>query len=437
MHELNALLMARDPASRKALLAQLPLDLVEDIYDHWPRRAHRGQLSPEGDWRTWVIMAGRGFGKTRAGAEWVLNVVRAGTSPNPPAIALVAATHDEARAVMVEGPSGLLRLAREGEIENWSPTNRRLRFAGGAEAFLYSGASPDKLRGPEHSHAWCDELAKWRKAKETWDNLQLGLRVGDHPRAIVTTTPRAGEVLRAIRDAPDTVQTNGGTRENPHLARSVVEAYERSYGGTRLGAQELDGVLLDDVEGSLWPRELIEACRLEPTSAPPLRRIVIGVDPPASVGGTCGIVVAGLGIDEAAYVMADESVSGRSPEGWARAVADAAARHRADRIIVEKNQGGDMVSSVLRAACATLPLETVHAHHGKTVRAEPVATLFEGGRAFLAGVFPELEAQLTGLTTGGRYDGPGTSPDRADACVWALWALLLKPARSVAGFRVL
>jgi phage terminase large subunit-like protein len=393
---------------------------------------HDGQLPPDGDWRAWMVIAGRGYGKTRAGAEWVLAQVRRHPGIH---VALVGATIAEARAVMVAGDSGIRLLAAEDEIVSSPASGRTLFFANGAMATLYSGANPESLRGPQHHFAWADELAKWRHPKATWDNLQLGLRLGEFPRAVVTTTPKPSALLRRLRAAPDTVETGGPTKANPHLPDSFVTAMKAQYGGTRAGLQELEGRLLDDVEGSLWPVKLIERCRVlrQAQDERSYARTVIGVDPPASAGGTCGIVVCALGQDGCGYVLADCSVSDASPERWARAVAEAAARFDADRVIAEKNQGGDMVRSVLMAASASLPLQLVHAAHGKTARAEPVAALFENGRVFFAGEFAELEAQLGGMVAGGDYEGPSTgsgrSPDRADAMVWALWALLLKPQR--------
>jgi phage terminase large subunit-like protein len=359
-----------------------------------------------------------------------------GTVPGVPVhIALVAATLDEARRIMVEGVSGILACALPGEVADWSPARRTLSFANGAVATLYSGTSPESLRGPEHDFAWCDELAKWNKAAESWSNLQLGLRRGVHPRVLVTTTPRPGPVLEKILAQPRTVQTGGSTRDNLFLPDDYLRSMEGLYGGTRLGAQELDGVLQGGVEGSLWPRGLIARSR----AAAPVSctRIVIGVDPPASANGTCGIVVCGLGAEGRAYVLADASVSGMSPEGWARVVAGAAQTWGTDQIIVEKNQGGDMAAAVLRGADARLSLRLEHAAIGKALRAEPIALLFERGEAFFAGDFPELEAELTGLVAGGGYQGPGHSPDRADACVWALWALKLAPVRAMPRIRTL
>ena len=386
---------------------------------------HAGQLPPDSDWRTWLIMAGRGFGKTRAGAEWVLTQVRAHPGCR---IALVAATLDEARRVMVEGPSGLLRLASDDEVDQWSAAQRTLWFKNGGEVTVFSGANPEGLRGPEHHFAWADELAKWKHPVDCWNNLQMGLRMGESPRAVVTTTPRALPLLRRILEAADSVRTGGGTSQNPHLPARFIESMQEHYGGTRLALQELEGRLFDDVEGSLWPLELIARSRVAPTLMPPIVRTVIGVDPPASANGTCGIVVCAMDADGNAYVLADCSVAGASPEGWARAVADAAQCYDADRVVAERNQGGAMVRSVLLAASATLPVELVHAAIGKSARAEPVAALFENGRAFFTGEFAELEAELSALVPGG-YAGENKSPDRADAMVWAIWALLLRGKR--------
>jgi phage terminase large subunit-like protein len=420
-------LLGCTPAERAALLQGMPEERVRALARAFGEWAHGGQLAPLGDWRTWVLMAGRGFGKTRAGAEWVLDAVR--RLGRDLRIALVAATVDEARAVMVEGPSGLLACARPGDIADWRPARRELVFAGGASATLFSGANPEALRGPQHHFAWCDELAKWRHPETTWDMLQLGLRCGARPRALVTTTPRGGcAALRGILVAPDTVLTGGPTTANPHLPAAFLAAAQAAYGGTRLGRQELDGEWIEDVEGSLWPLALLDACR---DAGPPPRedlvRVVIGVDPPASAGGTCGIVACGLDGVGRGHVLADHSAGGLSPEGWAGRVAAASAAHQADRVVVETNQGGDMVRAVLRAADAALPVRGVTARAGKAARAEPVAALFEAGRVRLCGHFAALEEQLAGMTAGRGYAGAGGSPDRADAMVWALWALLIAP----------
>lgn len=408
---------------------------IFEAFDVW--RAHGGQREPPGDWRTWLLMAGRGFGKTRAGAEWVS--ARARECPGC-SIALVAASRDEAAKVMVEGPSGLLAVAKADEEMVWWPTKGVMTFASGAEAFVYSAGAPESLRGPQHHFAWCDELAKWRHADAAWDNLMMGLRVGERPRALVTTTPRSVAILRRVRAAKGTVETLGRTDENAHLAEGVRDWLEESYGGTRLGRQELDGVLFDTPAGALFPRALIEASRQSGTlPREGFRRVVVGVDPPVSADGdACGIVVCGQDSALRLYVLADASVAGLSPEGWARTVAAAAAAWGADRVVAEKNQGGDMVASVLRAVDAGLPVRLVSASRGKVARAEPVAARFEAGAGFFAGRFPALEDELAGLILGGGYEpggAAGRSPDRADAMVWAMTELLRTPAApSVRGF---
>ncbi len=382
--------------------------------------AHPGQLPPEGNWNTWVIKAGRGFGKTRAGAEWVTAAARANGDLR---IALVAASIEEARSIMVEGQSGVLAVGRDAVLRFVS-TRNTIYFRSGAEATLFSGFAPESLRGPEHHLAWCDELAKWKRAGDSWNMLQLGLRLGDRPRALVTTTPKPGPVLSRIMAADSCVVTGGGTRGNPHLPAAFVDHVEALYAGTRLGRQELDGELLPDVAGALWTVELIERCRIDRPRSP-LRKTVIGVDPPSGAG-TCGIIACAIDRDGTGYVLADHSVTGRSPEGWARAVANAAEAHGAQMVVVETNQGGAMVDAVLRAADAKLRMKSVTAGLSKTQRAAPVATQFEGGKIKFLGHFPELEAELCGLVSGGDYEGPGRSPDRADACVWALTELIVQ-----------
>ena len=399
------------------------LRLIDGRWEFWTRRT---QQPPDGDWRIWLMLAGRGFGKTRAGAEWVIQ--SAAIQPGAQ-IALVGATLSEARAVMVEGPAGILTIGRGAFTPKWEPSLLRLSWPNGARAFLYSAAEPEALRGPQHHFAWCDELAKWAYADAAWTNLSLGLRLGQKPRALVTTTPRPIALLRRLIADERTAQTRGRTQDNILLPEAYVAAMTGEYGGTRLGRQELDGELIEDIEGALWTRALIEACRAPRDVAMDdecLARVVIGVDPPASAeGDACGIVAVGLARDGRGYVLGDHSVRGLSPDGWARAVADAAERHGADRVIAEANNGGQMVESVLRAVKAELPITLVHASRGKVARAEPVAALFEKKRALFAGAFPELEDELAGLTAGGGYEGPGRSPDRADAMVWAMTELML------------
>lgn len=381
-----------------------------------------GQLPPKVEgWRVWLMMAGRGFGKTRAGAEWIHRLAWS----RPVRVALVGASIDEARTVMVEGASGLLSVARRQRHKlKWEPSLGRLTWPRGSVAQLYSGDHADGLRGPEHDFAWCDELAKWRQAEAAWDNLQMGLRRGVRPRALITTTPKPMALLERIRLDPWTVTSGGKSKRNLSLPRQFVDVMVATYGGTRLGAQELDGQLIAQAEGSLWPKELIERRRVEPMVLP-YDRVLVGVDPPAGAtarSDACGIVVCGR-TGERMHVIADESVEGLSPEGWANRVAAAAARWNTSQVVAEANNGGAMVQSVLMAADTGLIVRLVHASKGKVARAEPVALRFETGRALFAGTFPRLEAELSGLIAGGGYEGPGRSPDRADAMVWAMTVL--------------
>ncbi|SNS16382.1 Large terminase phage packaging protein [Sphingomonas laterariae] len=413
----------QDDATRAMIWAGMTLEQKLSLVWSWDFWARPSQRAPAGTWRTWLIQAGRGFGKTRAGAEWVR---REAERKGAKRIALVGATMAEARAVMVEGPSGLLAIAPPDKRPLWEPSLKRLRWPGGAVAQLYSAAEPESLRGGEHHIAWADEIAKWADGVAAWDNLTMGLRAGDRPRVVATTTPRPVALIRRLLAEDGTVVTRGRTTDNSaHLAADFIAAMTAAHGGTRIGRQELDGELIEEAAGALWRRELIEVRRVR--TRPGLVRIVIGVDPPAGIGGdACGIVVVGEGVDEHGYVLADCSVEGAGPDGWARAVAAAAADHGADKVIAEANNGGAMVEAVLRAACAELPVRLVHASHGKAARAEPVAMLYEQGRVFHVGGFPALEDEMAGLIAGGGYQGPGRSPDRADALVWALTELMLR-----------
>lgn len=398
---------------------------------HWPLQARASQLPPGGDWRVWLVMAGRGFGKTRTGAQWVNALAESDPAAR---IALVGANLGEARSVMVEGESGIFSGVAPWRRPAFEPSLRRLTWPNGAQAWLYSAAEPESLRGAQHSHAWCDEIAKWDnaagRAEAAWDNLAMGLRLGERPRVLATTTPRAVPlvsrlVAEARTEASDVVITRGSTFENKaNLPAAFIAAMRRAFDGTRTGRQELDGELIEDLPGALWTRALLERCRER--QAPAVTRVVVGVDPPASAeGDACGIVVCATSEDGNAWVLADASVEKASPERWARAVGEAARVWSADRVVAEANQGGEMVEAVLRAANATLPLRLVHASRGKSARAEPVAALYEAGRVRHAGMFARLEDELCGFLPGGTYQGPGRSPDRADACVWALTELML------------
>lgn len=425
-------LLALPPEDRRAALMAAGETHAKAFDTQWAVWAHEGQMPPHDDWAVCVMKCGRGFGKTRAGAEWVSEKARANPGCH---IALVAATPDEARQVMVEGRSGLLAVARDGDERRrlcWEPGLKRLTFASGAKAFVYSGADGESLRGPEHHYAWCDELAKWKKPQIAWDNLMLGLRAGARPQVMVTTTPRAVPAMRAVLAIPDALVTGGTSFDNPHSARVFLAAAERQYGGTRLGRQELLGEMVEDVEGSLWPRRLLDESRtaaLLPREA--YRRVVIGVDPPVTAhGDECGIVACGLTHDSIAHVLGDHSVGGLSPEQWARKAAGVFERWQADRIVAEGNQGGEMVEAVLRGSGLRLPVKRVHASLSKTRRAEPIAAFFETGDAKLAGRFPDLEDQLAHLVVGGAWQGPTHSPDRADAMIWAMTELLLGTERA-------
>ncbi len=403
-------------------MMRVPERQLQGVHASWRLWGRSEQNPPKGEWRTWLILAGRGFGKTRAGAEWVHAL--ASNGDGGVRIALVGATADDVRRVMVEGESGLLSVGLPGERPRWEPSLGRLIWPSGAQAAVYGGSHPDALRGPQHHYAWCDEIMKWPYPGESWENLQLGLRLGEAPRVVATTTPRPGAFLKKIIDDAGTILTNGRMADNVVLSKAFSDWVTQQYAGTRLGRQELDGELIEDVAGALWTRDMLELCRVRACAAP--RRVVVGVDPPASASGdACGIVCVALGIDGCGYVIEDASVSGLPPEGWAGVVADVAARHGADRIIAEGNNGGNMVTSVLRAADSGLPVKLVHASRGKAARAEPVAALYGCARVFHVGAFPVLEDEMCGMVQGGDYEGPGRSPDRADALVWALTELML------------
>ncbi len=426
-------LMAVSPDQQEIVLRGLDVGHRDELFARWALWAHKGQRPEWDSWRVWLIRAGRGFGKTRAGAEWISQWARDNKDAR---LALVGTSIEDARKVMVEGPSGLIAVRRRSEELVWRPSLGELEFASGAKARLFSAAAPEKLRGPEHEAAWCDELGAWPEGRgdQAWDNLQFGMRRGVEPRVVVTTTPRPTALMRRVMALPDCHETVGRSAANPHLPASFLAAMVAMYEGTRLGRQELAGELLDDREGALWRRALLDARRV--AELPPVARVVVGVDPPAGLDGdACGIVAVALGRDGCAYLVEDASVAGATPEGWARAVAACAARVGADRVIAEGNQGGEMVRSTLLAAEATLPVRMVHARHGKAARAEPVAALYERARAWHFGAFPALEDELCGLMAGGDYRGPGRSPDRADALVWAMWALMLEPRGAEAGVR--
>lgn len=383
-------------------------------YQRAPERANSGQ-----DWTTWLILGGRGAGKTRAGAEWV----RAAARDPKARIALIGETESEAREVMVEGVSGLLAVHPARERPAWTSSRRRLQWPNGAVAQVFSAEEPDSLRGPQFSAAWCDELAKWRQAEATFDMLQFGLRLGERPRQVVTTTPRPNALIRRLLDDPRTAVTHAGTTVNAfNLAPTFLESVLARYRDTRLGRQEINGEIIEDRADALWTRAQIDAARV---SAPPdLRRIVVAVDPPGSAhkgSDACGLVAAGRGEDGVFYVIADESAGRLSPQAWAMRSIALWRRLKADALVAEVNFGGDMVRAVIAAADRNVPVMTVRATRAKFVRAEPVSQLYEQGRVKHAGVFPALEDEMCDFGLGGLSSG--RSPDRLDALVWALTAL--------------
>ncbi|WAJ31517.1 DNA-packaging protein [Antarcticirhabdus aurantiaca] len=391
----------------------------------WPAIARRQQLPPPGDWRQWLIVGGRGSGKTRAGAEWV----RALALGEPPLasrvhgrIALVAETLGDAREVMIEGESGLMACA-VGRRPVFEAGRRRLVFASGAVAQIFSSEDPESLRGYQFDAAWGDELAKWRNAEAVFDNLQLGLRLGTRPRALFTTTPRPVPLLKRLMAEPGTAVTQMRTAENAgNLAPEFLAAMTTRYGRSRIGRQELDGEMVDGREDALFDRAAIERGRVE--AAPALGRVVVAVDPPASSGArsdACGIVAAGTGEDGIIYVLADASRRAAKPMEWASAAVALFERLEADRIVCEVNQGGEMVEAVIRTVSPDVPVRSVRASRGKWLRAEPVAALYERGRVRHAGFFPELEDEMADFGAEGLSGG--RSPDRLDALVWAVTAL--------------
>jgi phage terminase large subunit-like protein len=407
-------------------LAELPAEAISRLFGDFPALSHEHQRPPETPWTTWLLLGGRGAGKTRAGAEWLRGMACGippyAHKPTGP-LALIGETEHEVREVMIEGVSGVLALGARGERPAWISSRRRLEWSNGIFAQMFSAEDPDSLRGPQFAGAWLDELAKWRHAEATFDMLQFGLRLGERPRQVITTTPRPIALIKRLIADSRTAVTHAGTAANKFfLAPQFVDNVVARYGGTRLGRQELDGEIVEERAGALWSRALIEGCRV--AAAPPLVRIVVAVDPPASAGrhaDACGIVAAGRAFDGALYVLADETVSGLSPAGWAMKAIALWRKLAADALVVEVNQGGDMVKAVIAQADPTVPVTPVRAHRGKFLRAEPVAALYEQGRVKHAGTFAALEDEMCDFAPDGL--STGRSPDRLDALVWALTAL--------------
>lgn len=402
-------------------------------YD-WGFWARDAQLPPHGDWLYWFIQAGRGFGKTRCGAETVRQWVEGKYTAR---IALIGPTAADVRDVMIEGESGILSTSPPWNKPEYVASRRKVVWPNGVQAFTYSAEEPERLRGPQHGAAWCDEIAAWKYPTETWDMMLFGLRLGLRPRAVITSTPKPIEVVKRLAKDPDCIVTRGTTYDNLANLAAPYRSIIRQYEGTRLGRQELEAEILSDNPFALWKRARIDETRVK--EAPDLTRIVIAVDPPATSGekaDECGIVA--IGIDdgkpgyEHGYVLGDYTSHGDSPEGWAEKVITAYRAHEADAIIAEVNQGGDMVGAVIAQVDRKVPVRSVRATRGKVVRAEPVALLYEQGRVHHVGAFGTLEDQMCEFASDFDPKTAGYSPDRVDALVWGLTDLMI--ARKLYGF---
>ncbi|CAH1652882.1 ATP-binding protein [Hyphomicrobiales bacterium] len=420
------------PKKRVRVLRKLaetaPPEIVETVFAEWTVWARPDQLPSEPAKPIWLVLGGRGAGKTRTGAEWVKGMAL-GHPPFADAgtgrIALIGETQGQVRDVMIEGVSGLLAIHTRWERPTWQPSLRRLQWPNGAIAQVFSAEDPEGLRGPQFGAAWSDELAKWPNLQECWDMLQFGLRLGDHPRQIVTTTPRPVPLVKRLLVEPHVAVSRAKTRDNRfNLAAEFVRTVTETYGGTRLGRQELDGEIVEESPDALWTRAMIEASRER--QAPPLARIVVAVDPPASSSqraDRCGLVAAGIDRDGIGHVLEDATLAGARPQEWAQMAVALYRRHEADALVVEVNQGGEMVESIIREVDGGVPVVSVRATRGKYLRAEPVAALYAQNRVRHAGTFPALEDEMCSFGPGG-LEG-GRSPDRLDALVWALTHLML------------
>jgi len=383
----------------------------------WEFWARPEQIAPEGDWPIWLVKAGRGWGKTRVGAEWVR-----GQKEKVGRIALIGPTAADVRDVMVDGDSGLISISPPWDKPEYQPSKRRIVWKNGSVAYMYSADEPERLRGPQHGAAWCDEIGSWRYP-DTWDMMMFGLRLGKNPKVVATTTPRPTPLMKQIQNQPGVIITRGSTYDNrANLAASFFSSIITKYEGTRLGRQELEGHDLDDNPGALWNREIIDAARVR--KAMDMARIVVAVDPAVTSGDESdetGIIVVGKDEFGHAYVIEDCSVKG-TPDEWGRAAVEAMKRHQADRIVAEVNQGGDMVRYVLETIDKNLPIKLVRASRGKMARAEPISALYEQGKVHHVGAFHKLEDQMCTWEPGMK------SPDRMDALVWGMTELMLAGA---------
>lgn len=408
---------------RQAVLKELAPTLedmkaLEYSWDFWARP---NQMEPSGEWSTWLVMSGRGFGKTRTGAEFVIKRARHG--PYYP-IALVGQTKADVRDTMVEiFESSIMKISPPWFTPKLETSKRRLTWPNGMHAVMYSGDEPDQLRGPQHGAVWMDELAKFKYPLETWSNASLGLRLGPRPQAVITTTPRPIPIIKELIADPAVIVTTGSTYENiGNLPATFIRTILARYENTRLGAQEIYGNVIGDVDGALWNRNLFEETRV--IRIPEIYRIVISVDPNTGGlgGGTgeTGIIVAGLGADQHCYVLEDCTVATNNPDKWAKQVIAAYNRYGADRVVAEANQGGEMVRSTLRTFDPNLPVTLIFASKGKYTRAEPISGLYSQGRIHHLGMFPDLEDQCCSWIPG------EVSPDRLDALVWCVTEIMIR-----------
>ena len=411
------------------ILQELGPKKTEELQHNWEFWARPEQLEPEGKWNVWVALAGRGWGKTRAGSEWVRHRIKKGDK----IVHCVAPTKGDVRRVMVEGDSGLLNVCWKGDktyrgkpigFPVWSPTNNTLTWENGSKAVFFSAEDPERLRGPQAYSAWTDELCAWRNAQETWDMLQFGLRLGKRPQVFVTTTPKTTKLIRTILDDDKTTISKGSTYDNAaNLADTFLDAVKKTYEGTRLGRQELYAEILDEASGALWNRQKLAKCEIDKDDVPSLNRVVISIDPAITSNAESdmtGIVVAGIDVNGIAYVLEDHT--GRyTPQQWASKAVELYREHMADRIVAERNQGGDMVRHTLHTEDETVPVKLVHASRGKMARAEPVSALYEQDKVRHVRGLNDLEDQMV------QWEPLGSigSPDRLDALVWAITDLSL------------
>jgi phage terminase large subunit-like protein len=429
-----ALRLAKLPKAQQIeLLKALPDKDLQALLYRWDFWGRADQLPPKGDWSIWLCLAGRGWGKTRTSAEWVRSVV-CGKTPMAPGefrrIAVVGETAADCRDVLVEGDSGILSVHPKAFRPVYEPSKRRLTWPNGAMAFTYNATEPDQLRGPQHDAAILDELAKWRYCKDTWDMLQFGLRLGDHPRQVITTTPRPTPLIKELLAVDDgsVVVTRGSTFDNrANLSPSFMKSIHERYAGSRLGRQELEGEVIDDVPGALWTRAVIDANRKKMSDElPAMQRVLVSIDPAATASSDgddtseTGIAVVGFGVDGRGYLIDDRSCR-LGPTGWAKVAVNNYDYYQADAIVVEVNNGGDMIKAVISAVRPSLRVIEVRASRGKVTRAEPVSALYSQGRISHVGSFPALEDQMMQFTSFG-IEGDGAA-DRVDAMVWGFTEL--------------